>query len=171
MVAYSRNLIFRILIMTITKNGFIGIFIAFVFCVLSGCAAPSRVNLYDGKDAVKIHHLNHDEGLIVWDRIEVWAVNEKFIGSTYVGATTQLAPGLQKIAIHKYFHPGMGPVYEGFATLTAELRPGALLALNGKTDGGEIVVWLQDELTGEIVSEEARGVVRAVQQNQSMVPI
>jgi hypothetical protein len=127
------------LIMIKPKNGFIGVLIAVVLCSLPGCA-PSRVNLYDGKDAVKIKHLNYNEGLIISDRVEVWAVNDRFIGSTYVGAITQLAPGLNKIVVHKYFHPGMGPVYEGFATLTAELQPGALLALNGKTDGGEIVV-------------------------------
>lgn len=150
---------------------FFSIFIACTFCVLAGCAAPSRVNLYEGKDAVQIRHLNHDEGLIVWDRVEVWAVNEKFVGSTYVGAMTQVAPGRQKIVIHKYFHPGMGPVYEGFATLIAELRPGALLALNGKTDGGEIVVWLQDASTGEPVSEQARGFLQEVRQTQSVIPI
>jgi hypothetical protein len=146
--------------------------IALVSALLVGCViAPREVNLYEGNDAIEIRHRKYDEGLTVWDRVEVWAVNEKFIGATYVGATTRLAPGRQKLVIHMYFRRGLGPVYEGFATLMANLTPSARLTLNGKTDGTEIVVWLEDVSNGATVSETSRGTWRVMPESPTPIPI
>jgi hypothetical protein len=138
--------------------------------LLTGCA-PSKVVLHQGNDAVVIQHLKSDADRTTWDRVEVWAVDDRFIGPTYVGATTTLAPGDRKLVIHMYFRRGIGPEYEAFAELRALLRPSANLRLNGKVDGTSVIVWLEDAATQAMVGETARAQWRVMPRVQSPVPI
>lgn len=145
------------------------ILVAFAVLVATGCA-PSLVVLHEGPDAVEVQHLKTDESYANWDRVEVWAMDGKFIGPTYVGATTKLAPGKHKLVVHMYFRRGIGPEYEAFIDLEAVLPASARLRLNGRVDGANAIVWLEDASTRTQVSGEARAPWRIIPRAQS-VPI
>ena len=129
--------------------------------LLAGCViAPKEVILYNASDAVIISHLKRDRSYVDFDRIAVWAVGDRKIGPTYVGGMTQLAPGNQALLIHYYTKPGIGPEFEAYVPLSASLPVGARLRLNGKTDGSDAVVWLEDATSGAVVGGTGRGPMR-----------
>jgi hypothetical protein len=147
-------------------------FAALLACsLLTGCkTAPTEVNLYQGPGMVEIRHRHHEEGLLLFDTVEVWGVDNKFIGATYIGAVTRLSPGKHDLIIHRMFKPGISDLYEGYMKLTVDLRPDAHLVMNGKTDGIDNVVWLEDATTGEQVSDTSRAPWRPVA-TSTTVPI
>jgi hypothetical protein len=148
------------------------IFAALLTFALSACVtAPSFVSLFDGPDAVQIRHRKYDESFFVWDRVSVLSVDDKFIGSTYVGATTQLAAGERKLVIRMHFRRGAGAEYEGFATLPASLPTAARLELNGKVDGADVEVWLEDAKTRARLGQVGRGAWRVVPLASTPIPI
>jgi hypothetical protein len=140
--------------------------------ILPACVtAPSFVSLFEGPDAVQIRHRKFDESYTVWDRIAVVSVDDKFIGSTYVGATTQVAPGDRKLVVRMHFRRGVGAEYEGFATLAAPLPSTARLELNGRVDGTEVEVWLEDAKTKARLGQAGRGAWRVVPLAPTPMPI
>jgi hypothetical protein len=146
------------------------IFACLSLMLLAGCA-PSRVVLHQGPDAVVIQHLKSDADLTTWERIEVWAVDDRFIGPTYVGATTTVAPGNRKLVVHMYFKRGFGPEYEAFADLRVSLPTSGRLKLNGKVDGANVVVWLEDAATQSIMGGTAQAPWRVMPRAGSAVPV
>jgi hypothetical protein len=133
--------------------------LTFVFVwLLAGCVvAPKEVVLYSASDAVEIRHLKRDVSYLNYDRVSVWAVDRRTIGPTYVGGMTKLAPGLRVLLVHFYTKPGFGPEFESYVQLTVDLPAASRLMLNGKAEGGEAVVWLEDAASGTLVGQPTRG--------------
>lgn len=140
-------------------------------CLLAGCAtAPRDAKLYAGPDAVQIQSTRHSTiWNAAWDKQGIYSVNGQPI-DTSGNATTWVAPGPQKLVVRRYFGPVFGHAHEGFATLTVHLKPGSHLLVNGKTDGDDIVVWLEDAATHEIEGEQARAPWHELP-NDTIVPI
>ena len=139
-----------------------------IFCLaLFGCASGGYVQPEMSSDVAIIKNKSTRNGLTNWEVYVVQTVNDQFISYakedwlTWSGpakAERRYEPGEVQLVIKAEFNKtfgGSGP-FLAFVPLKATILPGVVYQLEGKVQGNEVVVWLVDSKSNDVVSPEGR---------------
>jgi hypothetical protein len=140
---------------------------------LSSCViAPKVVDLSTTPESVEVRTKWTEPKRFVWDRIEIVSVNNKFVGSIYVGGSVRMNSGSNLIAAKMTFNRGFdtGP-FEAIASVSVDLPRAGSYAMNGEVNGAEVILWVEDVVTGRKVGESKPVPWRMAPKQATPVPV
>ena len=148
-----------------------------VFLVLlSGCASAHRYDQPSGSDIAHLVGKSVREGAFDWEALSVSAVDDRYIRDSFFGNASHratLTPGPHRVVVRASFNrqlSGAGP-FEAYVVVQFDPRPGIQYRLAGEVRDNLYIVWIEDLLSGERVSEVASSSYQSQARISPVVPI
>lgn len=137
--------------------------LAVVFCsiLLCGCTTTNGYKDPDGTSAslATLHGTMNMENLVNFTAFSVQAIDEKNIPFTRRGTaySFKVSPGTHKILVDGGFNTGWGSdcPCEARLVVIADFQAGRSYRLKGRVKDNRMLAWVEDESTGQRVSQIA----------------